>query len=129
MKILFPVLVLTILISSCNNQSKKENILTNTKINSIDNFTWLQGIWSNISNESQLFEIWKKDNDSIYSGISFMLLKNDTTFYETIQLKFIDGNLFYIPTVNNQNDDQPVFFKLISTNNGEFILNRSSKFP
>ena len=45
-----------------------------------------------------------------------------------MQLKGDD--LFYIPTVKNQNNGEPVSFKLVSGKNGEFVFeNKQHDFP
>ena len=130
MKIVIYVLGIIIFLSSCNNQSKKESDENGSEIKSINKFNWLLGTWSNISNESQLYEIWTKENDTTFSGLSYMIVRNDTTFYETIKLESTGQDLFYIPTVMDQNDDQPVLFKLISNINGDFIFeNKLHDYP
>ena len=124
------ILILVIIISSCNDQSRTESTKIFSEFKPIDKLHWLLGTWSNITSESQLFEIWTKENDSIYSGISYMLVKNDTAFYETIKLISVGQDLFYIPTINDQNDEQPVSFKLISEINKKFIFeNKNHDFP
>ncbi len=124
------VLILAIIISNCREQTRNESTNNTSEFKSIDKFHWILGTWSNTTNDSKLFEIWEKENDSTYSGISYMLVKNDTTFYETIKLISIGQDLFYIPTVNDQNDDQPISFKLISEINKKFIFeNKKHDFP
>lgn len=41
-----------------------------------------------------------------------MLKERDTVVFEKIQLVSREGNLFYIPTVRDQNNGQPITFAL-----------------
>ncbi|NTV83240.1 MAG: hypothetical protein HGA23_02935 [Bacteroidales bacterium] len=91
---------------------------------------WLQGSWANISEEGQFYETWSKVNDSVYSGLSFMIVKEDTVFSEAILLESIGNELFYKVSVSDQNNEQAVSFKLISLASGEFIFeNKEHDFP
>ena len=59
-----------------------------------------------------------------------MIVNHDTIFSEKISLENRAGGLFYIPTVNNQNNGQAVSFKLISNTNGEYVFeNKEHDFP
>jgi hypothetical protein len=131
MKQIFILCLLFILLFSCNNEAnteiKSDNI---TERKRIDNLQWLLGTWRDSSSAGQLYEIWTKVNDTLYSGKSFMIAHTDTVFYETIMLELKGTDLFYIPTVRNQNNEQPVTFKLISDKYGEFIFeNKNHDFP
>ena len=81
-----------------NNDSNKKT--SNGKMNHLE---WIIGSWSNISPKGQLYENWVKTNDSVYTGNSFMVVKNDTVFSEMISLENRNGQIFYIPTVKNEN--------------------------
>ena len=91
---------------------------------------WMIGSWSNISSKGQLYENWIKTNDSVYTGKSFMVVKNDTVFSEMISLENRNGEIFYIPTVKNENNGQAVLFKLITSHNNEVVFeNKAHDFP
>ncbi|OFY83929.1 MAG: hypothetical protein A3F72_07805 [Bacteroidetes bacterium RIFCSPLOWO2_12_FULL_35_15] len=117
---------------SCNNGTIKENeagkITTDsTKIKQME---WVIGSWENLSVKGDLYETWTKIDDSTFAGRSFMIVQNDTAFSEKISLEFRNKNLFYIPTVRNQNKELPVLFKLISIEKGELIFeNKEHDFP
>ena len=51
-------------------------------------------------------------------------------FSERIALQINGNDLFYIPTVDNQNNQQSVSFKLISDNNRSYVFeNMEHDFP
>ena len=130
MKIILFISMIIILFMSCSYRSNTENPSTELKIKAMERFNWLPGSWSSINSESQLYEIWTKENDTVLSGKSYVLVNNDTAFSETLRLEFIGQDLFYIPTIKDENNDQPVSFKLISDTNGEFIFeNNEHDFP
>ncbi len=96
----------------------------------MEKFGWLLGKWENKIDEGLLIESWEKENDSVISGKSYLAKKDDTLFFESIELKIMDGNFYYVPTVKNQNDNKPVYFKLVSEVNNEFIFeDKEHDFP
>ena len=124
------ILLCFILQIGCNNASKEVNKKENSEKPPLDVFKWLLGSWESISPEGHFFETWEKENNFTYSGLSYMAVKKDTVFFETIKLITIENKIYYVPTVRNQNDDQPVLFKLISEKGGEFIFeNKDHNFP
>ena len=59
-----------------------------------------------------------------------MIAYNDTVFSESISLELRENELFYIPTVGDQNNAQPINFKFISIENNEIIFeNKEHDFP
>jgi hypothetical protein len=111
---------------SCSRQ----NSGSNQQENSDRKFAWLIGTWSNSSPEGSLYEIWNVENDSALAGFNFMLVNNDTVFYERIRIEKSGHDWHYIPVVKNQNDGMPVTFTLISESDGKFIFeNKLHDFP
>ena len=54
----------------------------------------------------------------------------DTIPQETVQLKISNGIITYTSTVANQNNQQPVTFTLVKTENGKYIFeNKAHDFP
>jgi hypothetical protein len=76
---------------------------------------WLLGNWENKSPNGNLFESWKKVNDSLFIGESYFIKGKDTLHFEKIQMKQKGEALFYIATVKGQNNDKPVTFKYNDT--------------
>lgn len=71
---------------------------------------WLIGTWQKQSTKGTLTECWFQLNDSMFSGQSFFIISGDTVSSESIRLEQRGGKLFYIPTVADQNDGNPVIF-------------------
>ena len=110
---------------SCSEKSQtKQNHLLLEKMN------WLIGAWKNVSADSEIYEIWNRQDDSTFIGGSYIIVKGDTVFTEAIFLESRNGNLFYIPVIHGQNDEAPVSFRFISDKNGGFNFeNKEHDFP
>lgn len=91
---------------------------------------WLIGGWQNATANEQLHEKWVKTNDTLYTGKGWVTIGHDTVFSENILLVQHVNQLLYIVTTVNQNNEQAVEFKLISTTNGKFVFeNKQHDFP
>ena len=96
----------------------------------IENANWLIGEWQNISSEGILTETWEKLNDSTYAGKSFFVIGKDTVSSETIRIEQHGKTLLYIPTVKDQNNDQPISFVQTSSSTNQMIFeNQKHDFP
>ena len=105
-------------------------VSTTAKTQTKNNFDWLLGNWKVSSGKGFIIEKWAKQNDSLYIGVSGFVNNKDTIIEETVALKKINNEWFYIPTVAKQNGNKPVSFKLILINVGEFICeNIQHDFP
>ncbi|MFY7900600.1 MAG: DUF6265 family protein [Chitinophagaceae bacterium] len=91
--------------------------ITNQK-SDIKKANWLLGTWENKSQRGNIFETWTKINNQELFGKSYMLKEKDTIVFETIQLVQEQNNVWYIPTVTNQNNNMPVKFsaKIVEDN-------------
>jgi hypothetical protein len=108
-------LIIILIFSSSKIYMKDSfNLVSEKKLDLIHQMEWVLGEWISESSESISYENWVKINDTLLRGKSFTIKKNDTIFSESISLLQINGELFYIPTVNDQNDGLPVKFKLVS---------------
>lgn len=91
---------------------------------------WLIGTWENQTQRGTIYETWSKVSDLEFSGKSYALAENDTIVFETLQLIEKQDGVFYIPTVKNQNDGQPVSFSLKKITETElFFENPEHDFP
>lgn len=115
----FVILIAT----SCNTENK--NKLTTEKLQ------WLNGEWGNYSDSTMTFsESWQTINDSLMEGDSFTIEKGDTISHETMQIKVSGDKMYFVPTVNNQNNGQPVVFTLEDSKNNSFVFkNPEHDFP
>ena len=105
--------------------------VANAQTNHIKNINWLVGNWKMNLPKGSIVESWKRSNDSTLQGKSYFIkLNGDSIHQETVQLIYRNGTTYYIPTVNGQNNNQPVFFKLTSYKNNTLIFeNPLHDFP
>jgi hypothetical protein len=91
---------------------------------------WLAGKWHHKTVIGTMYEHWRIVNDSTMAGTSGLMKKKDTSVWETITIEQHGNELFYIPTVKDQNDGKPVPFKLVEATGGTFIFsNPQHDFP
>lgn len=92
---------------------------------------WIVGNWKTSLPKGYIIESWSKENDSTLKSISYIIKPNgDSILQEKVNLEYSNGNTFYIPVVNGQNDNQPVTFKLIKNQNNELVFeNPEHDFP
>lgn len=81
--------------------------------NMIDNSKWLIGTWENKTGMGVMYENWERHSSTELIGSSFMVEDQDTVELETLRLVQENTDLFYIPTVNNQNNQLPVKFRMV----------------
>lgn len=79
---------------------------------SIKNTEWLIGTWVNENKTGNIYETWIKRNNRELIGKSYKIKEQDTVVIETVRLVKESDNLFYIPTVSNQNQGKPVRFTM-----------------
>lgn len=103
---------------------------SSTKYNELKKAVWLLGSWQQKSAKGITTESWQKLNDSTYQAQSYELRGKDTVSAETIRLEQHGSNLYYIPTVKNQNDGKPVIFTSTKSGAGKLIFeNPTHDFP
>ena len=120
----FVFLILSIVFVTC---SKKKSTEHNEPMSKLD---WLLGTWAILTPDHRLYETWEKLNDSVYAGNSVIIINGDTAYTENISLLKKMDDIFYVPTVSNQNDGKPVEFKLKSVDNGIYVFeNLAHDFP
>jgi Domain of unknown function (DUF6265) len=112
-------LVILALITSCNDKYSK-----------IEKANWFIGDWENTSDEGSFREIWTKKNDSVFSGLSIVVIEQDTVFYENVSLEQKKDSVFYNVSVKGQNKDQAVSFYLTSYDNDKLVFeNPNHDYP
>jgi len=91
---------------------------------------WLLDTWQSKSPNGVFTESWVKQNDTVYVGKGCMVMGKDTVFKESLAIKQRGNDLFYIPTVANQNGGQPIEFKLTSATKEQLVFeNPTHDFP
>ena len=92
--------------------------------------SWLIGVWIHESPKGNIYESWKKLNDSLLVGRSYRVAGSDTITSENISLVELNGEVNYIPTVTDQNKGLPVKFKLTSISQDKLVFeNLTHDFP
>ena len=120
--LLFASLFLFAACHNIGNNSVKSNVL---------DFKWIVGEWINNEDTAALFfENWTKNNAGDLSGKSYVLANRDTVFFESIMLLNLDSGTYYSVNVRNQNLNDIVDFKLVSSANHMFTFeNKKHDFP
>jgi len=96
----------------------------------IDQAEWLVGTWAFQSPQGTLYEQWSVSSPTTMNGKSYVLNEADTVVFETIQLIQEPDQLYYVPTVKNQNDGESVRFALTRQTPGELVFeNPEHDFP
>ena len=122
MKILSCLLAI-LLLTSCQNKSDK-------KFDKLEKMNWLVGSWEQKLPDGTLIENWEKQNDSTFIGGNYFVKGKDTIHSENVVLTQKKEDLFYIPTVTGQNNDEPVTFKMTSDAENTFVFeNLAHDYP
>ncbi len=73
----------------------------------------LEGSWMMKKNNYRIYEHWHATGDSILIGSSYQVTEQgDSILIENLEIRYLKDTLYYIPTVADQNDGEPVLFKL-----------------
>ncbi|MBA3665207.1 MAG: hypothetical protein H0W61_13490 [Bacteroidetes bacterium] len=122
-------LILALVIIACTPSSTINGECASPGV-TIKHLQWLVGTWKSVKGKEISYEIWTQENDSLLKGIGYVLLNADTVFSEKLQIVQNGNELFYVPAVGNQNNGQPVYFKFMEFNKGEFnFVNKDHDFP
>jgi len=80
--------------------------------------------------KTKRLEIWVKIDDATLHGSGLKLSGTDSILLERIELVSRENQIFYIPTVPDQNNALPVPFKLVQSEGNKFIFeNPEHDFP
>lgn len=113
--------------NACKPDQPEKNNVIHPKLQSL---SWLKGNWENRVKTDVLQENWTIDDDSLLYGEGFEIIKDDTIFREKLSILLDNDSVSYIATVPNQNDGQPVWFRIISMSDSEFVCkNMMHDFP
>lgn len=90
----------------------------------------LEGLWKMNGKRGPVFEEWEKLNKNELQGRSFFLKAGDTIINERILLSNTKAGIFYTPVVEDQNNRQPIAFKMMKAENNAFVFeNPEHDFP
>jgi hypothetical protein len=92
---------------------------------------WLEGTWKIETVKGQIVETWKILNDSTLVGESrFVKTTGESVLQETLEMARGNEEWTYISSVQGQNNNKPVAFKVIFARGTEFISeNPDHDFP
>jgi hypothetical protein len=96
-----------------------------------DALGWLAGTWTLNTDRGMLVEKWIVLNDSTVIGRSVLVkAEKDTILQESLRLSNQNGAWHFTSTVEGQNNNRPVTFKLVFLKGTEFICeNTKHDFP
>jgi hypothetical protein len=122
---------LVLVLAACNNANNSTPKEPNSPIlNKIDKVDWLLGTWEQNLENGTFSEDWRKKNDSTFLGKSWAVMNGDTVFSEKISLTQVSNNLYYTPSVKDQNEGKAIQFKLTSLSDSLLIFeNPEHDFP
>lgn len=126
-KLIIPVsaiILIFCILSGCKNNPKQIENKDLSKLN------WMLGNWSGLAGESLVTERWVKINDSLFSGESYFIKGSDTLSRESISIQLQATAVLYIPLVEGQNNNEPVFFRMTFADSKNAVFeNQEHDFP
>ncbi|WP_410005827.1 DUF6265 family protein [Aequorivita nionensis] len=133
MKKYFLFILFPLLLNSCKNNSEVEKSETEIVAKSsekIDELQWLLGTWINQNGEEFSQETWSQESPSSFTAFSFTQVGKETVFAETMALEQKADSLLLTVATAKPEQEKPVTFKLISSENGQFTFeNKNHDFP
>jgi len=117
-------LIVFFITSSCFSlaQYKSENNVYHLLIK-------LTGLWIVEPSEHPSFEYWELINEGHLEGYGFTVINQDTIILEKLKIINENSEYFYVAEVINQNDGNPVYFKLIQNDTILVFENKEHDFP
>jgi len=90
----------------------------------------LEGIWKMNTKRGAICEEWKKMNKNHLQSRGYMIKGSDTVVNERVALTKTKEGVFYTSTVEDQNNKQPIAFKMTKVENNLFVFeNPQHDFP
>lgn len=90
----------------------------------------LQGMWEMKKDKYSIIEFWVSVSDSLIDGKDYFVAEGDTTLAEQVSLRFLNGKIEYVPTVEGQNNGLPVSFVLNAVEGDKYVfINPEHDFP
>lgn len=91
---------------------------------------FLEGEWSMPFKEGVLVEKWKKKYNKAMNGETIYFKGDEKLSQDNISLTLRDGRIYYVPKLNNKNNEDPVEFTLSEIDKNKFIFeNKQHTFP
>jgi Domain of unknown function (DUF6265) len=104
------------------------NIINNNKV--FKKFYSMEGTWKMNGKRGPVYEEWKKLNKNHLQSRSYIIKGSDTVLNERVSLTNTKEGIFYTSVVEDQNNKQPIPFKMTGYGNNKFIFeNPKHDFP
>lgn len=90
----------------------------------------LEGTWKMTTKRGAICEEWKKIDDNYLQGKGYMIRGTDTIINERVALTNTKEGILYSSTVEDQNNKEPIAFKMTRAENDVFVFeNPVHDFP
>jgi hypothetical protein len=91
----------------------------------------MEGLWKMNTAKGFIYEEWTLKDRNTLSGKSYSIKnEKDTMLLEEVVMKRTKKEIFYTPTVMDQNNRQPIQFKLVEQSGDIFVFeNKAHDFP
>lgn len=90
----------------------------------------LEGTWKMNTKWGAICEEWKKMDKNYLQNKGYMIKGKDTIINERVALTNTAAGIFYTSTVEDQNNKQPIAFKMTKAENNMFVFeNPAHDFP
>jgi hypothetical protein len=117
-------LIITLMVLCCMSAAIKTENPTFKKLYA------LEGTWKMSTRRGAIYEEWKKMDDNYLQNKGYMIKGNDTIINERVALRNTREGIFYTSTVEDQNNKQPIAFKMTGSENNSFVFeNPQHDFP
>ncbi|MEO6253688.1 MAG: DUF6265 family protein [Ferruginibacter sp.] len=101
-----------------------------TDNNAFEKLYALEGTWKMNSKRGAICEEWKKMDNDYLQNKGYMIKGNDTIISESVALTNTKAGIFYTSTIEDQNNKQPIAFKMTGSENNTFVFeNPAHDFP
>lgn len=82
----------------------------------------LEGTWKMLTKRGAICEEWKKIDNNYLQNRGYMVRGADTIINERVALTNTKEGIFYTSTVEDQNNKQPVAFKMTKAEENTFVF-------
>lgn len=122
------IFTLLVILASC-----RQKAINNTKsgiAGKMEQMSWILGEWIQTDSIIRFHEKWELTPENTFEGFGYLMADADTIFAEDLQIKISGSDIYYIPTIMNQNDGKEVLFRLDSLGDNIMVfVNPQHDFP
>ena len=127
-----PLIAALLLFNACgspekNKETENDEVQEAHRIGKLD---WILGDWIGGEGGGTLLESWKRIDDSTFHGTGLFIQGQDTGISEDLRLLERNGEIYYLPTVSNQNDGKEIQYVMSGMEEGIVVFSNSEHdFP